>query len=222
MTLRETFIAAMAEVDGLKLVVTRHYPRGVARVRFDRWLPALAPSRELLHDRRHGLVTWEEYRSHFREEILGSAEALTALRHIVDLAGTRDVYLICWEPEPPCHRWLLMDLARELSGGSPLTGRLGSRRRRAPELVHGLTEPVELADWDYAIIIAALKLYRAQRAEAGDVVRARYADRITGKLRRPFAELIRRTKRKHRELKAIGADGQLTLTTIDLEEVEPT
>ena len=114
--LRETYIAAMHQVEGLKLVVTRHYPRGVARVRFDRWLPALAPSRELLTDYRHGLIAWEEYRARFREEILGSAEARAAFRHIIDLARTRDVYLICWEREPPCHRFLLMDLARELSG----------------------------------------------------------------------------------------------------------
>lgn len=52
-----------------------------------------------------------------------------------------------------------------------------------PELIHGLTEPVELADWDYAIISAALRLYQAQRAKARDVVRALYAERIMGKLR---------------------------------------
>jgi len=102
-----------------------------------------------------------------------------------------------------------------------MTGQRSRDRRREPELVHGLTEPVELADWDYAIILAALKLYRCSRLEAGDVTRARYVDHIMGKLRRPFAELVRRTKRKHRKLKALGADGQLTLTTIDLEEVVP-
>jgi uncharacterized protein YeaO (DUF488 family) len=114
--LRETYIAVMARVRGLKLIVTRHYPRGIARVHFDRWLPALAPSRELLADWKHGLITWPEYTARFREEILGSAEAMAALRHIVEFSRTRDVYLICWERAPPCHRFLLMDLARELSG----------------------------------------------------------------------------------------------------------
>lgn len=113
MTLRETCIAEMDGVQGLKLVATRHYPRGVARVRFDEWLPVLAPSRELLTDYQHGLVAWEEYTAHFRKEILGSAEAIAALKHVSELAETRDVYLICWEPEPPCHRFLLLDLARE-------------------------------------------------------------------------------------------------------------
>jgi len=48
---------------------------------------------------------------------------VAALRQIIDLARTRDMYLICWEKEPPCHRWLLLDLARELSVEAP-------RRRR--------------------------------------------------------------------------------------------
>ena len=112
----ETYIAAMGRVQGVKLVVTRHYPRGIASIHFDRWLPSLAPGRGLLQAWRRGLITWEEYAARFREEILGSAEAVAALRHIVELSRTRDVYLICWEREPPCHRFLLLDLAREISG----------------------------------------------------------------------------------------------------------
>ena len=115
-TLKETYIAIMDRVEGIKLVVTRLYPRGISRVHFDRWLPVLAPSRELLADWKHGLITWDEYTARFREEILASPEALAALRHIIELAEARDVYLICWEREPPCHRYLLMDLAGELSG----------------------------------------------------------------------------------------------------------
>ena len=116
MTLRETYIAVMGRVEGVKLLVTRLYPRGISRVHFDRWLPTLAPSQELLADWKHRLITWDEYTERFRQEILGSVEALAALRHIIELAEARDVYLICWEKEPPCHRFLLLDLARELSG----------------------------------------------------------------------------------------------------------
>ncbi len=110
MTLRETYIAAMDGVEGLKLVVTRRYPRGITSIHFDRWLSALAPSHELLDDWRRKRITWEEYAAKFRKEILGSAEAVAALRHIIDLARTRDVWLICWEKVPPvtatcCWRW---------------------------------------------------------------------------------------------------------------------
>jgi len=74
-TLRETYIAAMDGVEGLKLVVTRRYLRGITSTRFDRWLPALAPGWELLEDWRRGLIIWPEYIVRFREEILGSTEA---------------------------------------------------------------------------------------------------------------------------------------------------
>lgn len=116
MTLREAYIAIMGRVEGVKLVVTRYYPRGIARVHFDRWLPVLAPSQKLLQDWRGHRITWEEYAARFRKEILGSAEAVAALRHVVELAEARDVWLICWEKAPPCHRFVLLDLARELSG----------------------------------------------------------------------------------------------------------
>lgn len=117
MTLRETYIAVMGRVEGLKLVVTRHYPRGIARVHFDRWLPVLAPSLKLLADWKHSLITWDEYTTRFREEIMGSPEAVATLHHIIELAETRDVYLICWEKEPPCHRFELLEMAKELAEG---------------------------------------------------------------------------------------------------------
>ena len=116
MMLRETYIAAIDEVNGLKLVVTRRYPKGIASIHFDRWLPALAPSRELLRDCRPSLVAWDEYAARFRGEILGSPEAVATLRHVVELARTRDVYRICWEREHPCHRFLLLEMTRELVG----------------------------------------------------------------------------------------------------------
>ena len=120
MTLREAYVAIMGRVEGLKLVVTRYYPRGIAPIHFDRWLPVLAPSRELLQDWRGHWITWEEYEARFRREILSSPEALAALRHIIDLSRARDVYLICWEREPPCHRFILLNLAGEISGEARL------------------------------------------------------------------------------------------------------
>lgn len=129
--LRESYIAVMDRVQGVKLVVTRHYPRGIASIHFDRHIPALAPSYELLRDWRDHRITWEEYAARFREEILSSPEALAALRHIIDLARTKDVYLICWEKSPPCHRYILLDLAEEIAGD-------GARQpRQVPPLREG-------------------------------------------------------------------------------------
>jgi len=82
-------------------------------------------------------------------------------------------------------------------------------RRRKPELVHGLTETVELADWDFAIIISALKLYARAKKRAGDAGHYTYARNLAKELRRPFSRLVRRTKRKHREILASISHAQL-------------
>jgi hypothetical protein len=68
------------------------------------------------------------------------------------------------------------------------------------ELVHGLTETVELKDWDFAIIQAALKLYIKEAKKRGKISAVGYAQHLQGKLRRPFVRLVKRTKREHRRL----------------------
>jgi len=72
------------------------------------------------------------------------------------------------------------------------------KRRRAPELVHGLTERVDLKDWEFALIIAALKVYADDAKRRGlspGVIT--YARRLRSHLSVPFAKLIKRTKRTH-------------------------
>jgi len=73
------------------------------------------------------------------------------------------------------------------------------------QLVHGLTETVELKDWDFAILQAALKLYikDARRRGISPAVIA-YALRLRKKLRDPFVRLVKRTKREHRRLEMIS------------------
>lgn len=72
---------------------------------------------------------------------------------------------------------------------------------RSKELVHGLTEAVELKDWDFAILIAALKIY-IEDAEAKGKPPAviGYAKGLRARLRGPFVRLVKRTKREHRRL----------------------
>jgi len=76
-------------------------------------------------------------------------------------------------------------------------------RRRKPELVHGLTETVELKDWDFAIIQAALKLYIKDAEKKGKTAAVGYAQQLRRKLRKPFVNLVKRTKREHRRLNCL-------------------
>ena len=56
---------------------------------------------------------WKEidYESRFRREVLNNPKAMAKLKEIQELAKENDVYLICYEKEPPCHRFILIQMA---------------------------------------------------------------------------------------------------------------
>jgi len=69
------------------------------------------------------------------------------------------------------------------------------------ELVHGLTETVKLKDWEFALLIAALKVYAEDAKRRGlspGIIT--YARNLRARLSAPFARLIKKTKRKHHEI----------------------
>lgn len=57
--------------DGLRLLVDRLWPRGLAkeRARVDRWEKDLAPSDELRRWFDHDPARWQEFRSRYRREL---------------------------------------------------------------------------------------------------------------------------------------------------------
>jgi len=75
------------------------------------------------------------------------------------------------------------------------------KRQPRPELVHGLTETVHLKDWEFAIIIAALKVYADDAKKRGlSPGTVTYARNLRSRLSAPFGRLVKRTKRKHWEI----------------------
>ena len=97
--------------DGLRVLVTRTWPRGLPQDAVDVWWKELAPSAKLLADWRQKRITWGEYEERYRLEM----EALPA--HILIQgfwnmdAFEQDVVitLLCVEAEenPQCHRHIL-------------------------------------------------------------------------------------------------------------------
>lgn len=85
---------------GLRVLVDRLWPRGVARqgAPWDRWLPEVAPSPELRVWFGHDPARWAEFGRRYREELAGPgpAQVLAALRReaegrqLVLLTATRD------------------------------------------------------------------------------------------------------------------------------------
>ena len=101
-----------AEGDGLRVLVMRHWPRGVQRERVDLWLKEAGPSNELLEAYNHAELGWYEFERRYRAEILEQRSAvLDQLRSLELEHGT--VTLLCHERIPPrehCHRQILADL----------------------------------------------------------------------------------------------------------------
>jgi len=63
--------------------------------------------------RRNG-SDWGAYERCFQKEILSNPKALAKLKEIKKLAKEKDVRLICYEKNPPCHRFILIDLINSL------------------------------------------------------------------------------------------------------------
>lgn len=109
----------------------KKYPTDETKIRVAR-PSVLAPSKHLLNAfmdiKKAFMVTgvseiesrkiaWSSigYKRRYIFQLLCSLEAQMKLRQIVDLLKSgHNVRLICYEKEPPCHRFILMDIIREM------------------------------------------------------------------------------------------------------------
>lgn len=101
--LKEGYLAKMKNYpeDEEKILVMR-----------DRGNNELAPSKELLRDWKQDKITWEEYVERFVRE-MNHPESIKRMKEINKMSKERDVRLICFEKNPPCHRFILMELIKE-------------------------------------------------------------------------------------------------------------
>ena len=78
----------------------------------------LGPSRELLHDWKDQLITWDEYETQFRDKINQDTEAIAYLHKIKQMGETKDVVIYCYEnlakPGSHCHRTILMEMLKNI------------------------------------------------------------------------------------------------------------
>ena len=73
------------------------------------WITALAPSKELLDDRKGGCITWPEYETRYTHEMSSQSEVIDRLATIAEV---ETITLLCYEKEcdPHCHRYLLKEM----------------------------------------------------------------------------------------------------------------
>jgi uncharacterized protein YeaO (DUF488 family) len=100
------------EGDGIRLLITRFYPRGVKKERFDRWTRELSPSRELLRAYRSKEKSWEVFKAEFVAELEANPSSVAAIRALRRESRKGNVTLLCYEKSGiPCHRYVVVELA---------------------------------------------------------------------------------------------------------------
>ena len=105
--------------DGIRCLVMRTWPRGVAYERIDVWLKELAPTRDQLLALESGRLHWAAFSAAYLHDLQtrpAAQEALAQVRALEESSGK--VTLLCHEKEYPCHRFLLLEF---LTGQRPPT-----------------------------------------------------------------------------------------------------
>ena len=102
--------------EGLRVLVTRYRPRGVAKAdeTWDVWYPALGPSKALhgaVYTESSSPIPWPQYRKRYLEEQRQNAGLIAELAGRVRAGET--ITLLCSSAcvrESRCHRSLLKEL----------------------------------------------------------------------------------------------------------------
>jgi uncharacterized protein YeaO (DUF488 family) len=95
--------------DGVRILVTRFYPRGIKRTHFDLWFRNASPEAALLKKYKTGALNWREFSKRFKEQLRASLESKKAVQDLIELLREgKTVTLLCYEREGQnCHRYLL-------------------------------------------------------------------------------------------------------------------
>lgn len=110
--------------QGLRIGVTRRPPRGVPKDRwiadgyFDVWLPALAPSAELLSEVKNydfdNPAQREKFFNRYEKELLGHADARQTVEFVARIAARMPIAIGCFcEDESRCHRSRLYKILQD-------------------------------------------------------------------------------------------------------------
>ncbi len=102
-----------APEDGLRVLVTRYWPRGVKKERINIWCRDLSPSPELIKNYKSGEVTWQVFKAVYLAEIDSEAfhkcfaETVSMIKRRADSTAT----LLCTcKDDSRCHRSILAAL----------------------------------------------------------------------------------------------------------------
>lgn len=96
--------------DGLRVLVTRYWPRGIKKSAVDLWIRQLGPSEGLIKEWKQGKIGWQEFKRRYLGEYKCSAKR-DFLKELKKAIKGKDATLLCiCEDETHCHCILLKRL----------------------------------------------------------------------------------------------------------------
>lgn len=99
-----------APEDGVRVLVTRYWPRGVKKERTDKWVKQLGPSEKLLKEWKDGGMEWDAFAERYKGEFRCPAKQ-RFLDELKEELGGRDATLLCvCNDHDRCHTGLLKKL----------------------------------------------------------------------------------------------------------------
>ncbi len=107
---KSAYDKAEPKTDGIRIVATRFWPRGLKKEAADLYLPDLAPSADLLKTFLAGEMPWKTFAKLYKDEMKAQKSHIRTLHYLSETAGdTLTVMCACEKPEQ-CHRSLLAAL----------------------------------------------------------------------------------------------------------------
>jgi uncharacterized protein YeaO (DUF488 family) len=99
------------EDDGIRILISRFYPRGIERTHFHEWALSLSPSPELLFSYKRGNRNWSSFKRMFIAELKRNIESLDTIGTLNEIGQNRDITLLCYEQSGvACHRHIVRDI----------------------------------------------------------------------------------------------------------------
>ncbi|MDE1728382.1 MAG: DUF488 family protein, partial [Thaumarchaeota archaeon] len=82
------------ESDGIRILITRFYPRGVKKDHFDVWIRELAPSPSLLQSYKQGERNWDDFKTAFLSELRENIDSLEVIHALNQQNVVKNITLL--------------------------------------------------------------------------------------------------------------------------------
>lgn len=87
------------ESDGIRILITRYYPRGIRNDNFDFWFTDLSPSRHLLKSLKHEIISRSVFFRFFCRDLRSDEKKLELCKKLAIKSMNKNITLLCFEQE---------------------------------------------------------------------------------------------------------------------------